>query len=154
MSVGAVADIGNLVLFSKENCFILDQNDHSIIASGHRTPENGLYCFGNTSDSFLAETCDKHTLWHLRYGHLSYPSLNHLAKTGRVTGLPSLDVQYQVCEHCLVGRQSRERFPKQSATHASKLGERLHSDLMGPLPTSLGGSRYVIVFIDDYSKKS
>jgi hypothetical protein len=45
MSVGAIVDIGNLVLFSKENCFILDQINHNIIATGHRTLENGLYLF-------------------------------------------------------------------------------------------------------------
>jgi hypothetical protein len=71
-----------------------------------------------------------------------------------ITGLPPLNAQYKVCEHCLAGRQSRERFPKHSATRASQPGEHLYSDLMGPLTTSLGGSRYVIVFIDDYSRKS
>jgi hypothetical protein len=81
MSVGTVADTGNLILFSKENCFILDQTNHNIIASGLRTPGNGLYCFGDAPKSFLAETSDKSILWHLRYGHLSYPSFNHLART-------------------------------------------------------------------------
>jgi hypothetical protein len=62
MSVGAVADTGNLVFFSKENCFTLDQKDHSIIASGHRSSGNGLYCFRSTSQSLIAESCDKTTL--------------------------------------------------------------------------------------------
>jgi transposase InsO family protein len=154
MSVGAVADTGNLVLFSKDNCFILDHIDHSIIAIGHRTPENGLYCFGSNLESHIAETTDPASLWHMRYGHLNYNSLGHLAKEQRVHGLPSLDPHYRVCEHCLAGRQHRERFPRYSQTRATEPGERLHSDLMGPLNTSLGGSRYILVFTNDFSRKS
>ena len=48
-----------------------------------------------------------------------------------------------------------ERFPKSSITRAEKPGQRIHTDIMGPMPQpSLGGSRYIIVFTDDYSQKS
>jgi hypothetical protein len=154
MSVGAVVDTGSLILFSKDNCFILDHIDHSVIAIGHKTPENRLYYFGGNLESHIAETSDTASLWHMRYGHLSYNSLGHLAKEQQVHGLPSLDSHYKVCEHCLAGRQSRERFPMHSKTRATEPGERLHSYLMGPLNTSLGGSRYILVFTDNLSRKS
>jgi hypothetical protein len=154
MLVGVVADTCNLVLFSKEHCFILNQIDHSIIVVGHRAPGNGLYSFGGTFESHLAENSDITNLWHMRYDHLSYQNLSHLAKADRVLGLPKLDTHYKVSEHCLAGHQYRERFPRHSTTRATKPGERLHSDLMGPLNASLGGSRYVLVFTDDFSMKS
>jgi hypothetical protein len=79
-SIGAVVDIGNPVLFSKDNCFILDQIDHTIIAINHRTPENGLYYFSGNLESHMAKTSDTVTLYHIQYGHLSYNNLYHLAK--------------------------------------------------------------------------
>ena len=54
----------------------------------------------------------------------------------------------------MVGRQHRERFPHRSETRSAKSGERIHFDLMGPMQqNSLGGSRYALVFTDDYSRK-
>ena len=36
-----------------------------------------------------------------------------------------------------------------------KLGVRIHSDIIGPMQKmSLGGSRFILVFTDDYSRKS
>jgi hypothetical protein len=63
MSVDAVADIGNLVVFSKDKCFIIDQVDHSIIATGHRTPGNGFYCFGNNLEANSTELNNSAALW-------------------------------------------------------------------------------------------
>jgi len=46
-------------------------------------------------------------------------------------------------------------FPKTSLIKASKVGEKLHFDLMGPLlsPT-LAGSRFILVFTNDFSQKN
>lgn len=55
----------------------------------------------------------------------------------------------------MAGRQHRERFPKRLETQATKTREQIHIDLMGPMQqASLGGSRYVLVFTDDFSCKS
>ena len=52
------------------------------------------------------------------------------------------------------GRQTREVFP--SAEHRGRqLLELVHSDVCGPInPKSLGGNRYYLTFVDDYSRKS
>jgi hypothetical protein len=55
----------------------------------------------------------------------------------------------------LAGRQHRERFLKQLHNRAPETAFRILSDLIGPLQhTSLGGSRYVLVFTDDFSRYS
>ena len=46
VSVGAIADSGHKVSFSKSHCWITNTQGH-VITSGRRDPSNGLYCFQN-----------------------------------------------------------------------------------------------------------
>ena len=55
------------------------------------------------------------------------------------------------CEACLYDKQPIKKFPNNQTKRTSQLLEFIHSDLVGPLPNSLGGSRYFITFIDDLS---
>lgn len=42
-------------------------------------------------------------LWHLRFGHLNFRSLNQLIIKDMVNGIPSLVIPYKLCEGFLVG---------------------------------------------------
>jgi hypothetical protein len=57
------------------------------------------------------------------------------------------------CEHCVFGKHKRVKF--NTATHSSKgILDYLHPDLWGPSrKPSLGGARYMLTIIDDYSRK-
>uniref|UniRef100_A0A1J3ITH4 Retrovirus-related Pol polyprotein from transposon TNT 1-94 n=1 Tax=Noccaea caerulescens TaxID=107243 RepID=A0A1J3ITH4_NOCCA len=58
------------------------------------------------------------------------------------------------CESCVLGKSHKQSFSK--AKHTTKgILEYVHSDLWGSpsTPESLGGAKYFISFIDDYSKK-
>ena len=154
ISFGALTDEGHVVVFSHTSCWILD-NQYNIVALGYCDPTNGLYSFKPQIFAHTATIDSVSNLWHCRFGHLSYKSLHHLSQYNRVLGLPRVQSSSRVCEHCLTGRQQRRKFPKASITRASKPGEVIHSDLMGPLSTpTLAGSKYVLVFTDDYSRKS
>ncbi|GAQ92268.1 Transposon-encoded protein [Klebsormidium nitens] len=61
-----------------------------------------------------------------------------------------------VCEPCIIGKETREPFPKESDSKDSKEPlELVHMDVCGPMPvTSKGGSRYLATFLDVYSKLS
>ena len=55
----------------------------------------------------------------------------------------------------MAGRQHHERFPKATSQRASQVLDLIHTDLVGPLKAlSVSGSRYFIVFTDDFSCKS
>ena len=41
-------------------------------------------------------------LWHLRFGHLNFRSLNKLITQDMVTGISSLKMSEKLCEGCLV----------------------------------------------------
>lgn len=69
-------------------------------------------------------------------------------------GLPCLKTSSNVCEDCLVGKQQRDSFPREGTWRASQILELVHADICGPIsPMSNSNKRYMISFIDDYSRK-
>ena len=98
---------------------------------------------------------DTNWLWHLRFGHLNFGGLQLLSKKKMVRGLPSISHPDQVCEGCLLGKQFKKSFPKESSSRAQKLLELIHTDVCGPIkPSSLGKSNYFLFFIYDFSRKT
>lgn len=97
---------------------------------------------------------DVATLWHKRFGHLSYKNLQILQQRNMVKGLPDFKPHTKVCDNCLIGKQHRISFPKRSQWRVSSKLQLVHADLCGPItPPSNSGRRYVLTFIDDYSRK-
>lgn len=104
-------------------------------------------CFQSTSE-------DKTELWHRRFGHLGHKGLRTLQYKQMVKGLPQIKAASKVCEHCMIGKQHREAIPKKSMWRASQRLQLVHADICGPItPTSNSNKRYLISFIDDYSRK-
>ena len=57
------------------------------------------------------------------------------------------------CDECALGKQHAEPIAKVTVSRSTKPLNRVYTDIMGPLEIpSLRGSRYVITFIDDYSR--
>jgi hypothetical protein len=111
----------------------------------------------NTNVAKCLKACfeEESWLWHLRLGHLNFGGLKELSIKKMVNGLPSINQPDQLCEGCLVGKQHRESFPKESMSRAKQPLELIHSDICGPIePASLGENRYFLLFIDDYSRKT
>jgi hypothetical protein len=143
VSVGSITDTGLIVKFFDHHFWILDKfNQTHAVASGVRDPSNGLYRFNESFEGNSLEYKDRVTLWHKRYGYLSYFGLDHLSKYNKVSGFPKIDPHHKICESCLAGRQHRERFLRKSDNRATMAGQKIHSDLVGPLQQpSLAGSR-------------
>ncbi|WOG95118.1 hypothetical protein DCAR_0314420 [Daucus carota subsp. sativus] len=94
-------------------------------------------------------------LWHLRYGHLGFSGLKLLSKTKMVDGLPEINESENLCEACVKGKQHRQSFPVGKSWRARRPLEIVHTDIAGPFDiSSLGGNRYYLTFIDDFSRKS
>ena len=92
--------------------------------------------------------------WHLRFGHLNFSGLKLLSTAGMVRGLPTIDPPSHTCEVCIIGKQTRLPFPNGKSWRAEAPLQLVHTDICGPLdPVSLGGNRYFITFIDDFSRK-
>jgi len=97
---------------------------------------------------------DASWLWHLQFGHLNFGGLSLLSKDKMVTWLPSINDLNQLCKGCLLGKQFRTSFPKESNSSAKKPLELIHVDVCGLIkPSSLGKNNYFLLFIDDFSRK-
>lgn len=95
---------------------------------------------------------DMTKLWHSRLGHMSVTNMNVLSieKYIQVKEMDKLDF----CESCVLRKSHKQSFP--TAKHTTKaILDYVHSDLWGSptTPESLGGCKYFISFIDDFSKK-
>lgn len=100
----------------------------------------------------LCKYNDDFALWHRRLGHISRENL--IAVKNSSKGLENVkNITDKKCIVCVKGKQTRLPFPK-SGHRASELLELIHSDVMGPLEVeSYSGARYLLTFIDDYSRK-
>ncbi|KAI3685523.1 hypothetical protein L6452_34771 [Arctium lappa] len=93
-------------------------------------------------------------LWHRRLSHLNFRYINKLVSGKLVNELPKLKyVKEHMCAACEKGKMKRDPHkPKPEPSTISPL-ELLHVDLCGPMRTqSLGGKKYVLVIVDDYSR--
>uniref|UniRef100_A0AAV1VDZ4 Polyprotein n=1 Tax=Peronospora matthiolae TaxID=2874970 RepID=A0AAV1VDZ4_9STRA len=94
----------------------------------------------------------KWELWHARMGH---PNQDALEKTRHATnGIPAVGQPPQsLCGGCMKGKQTVAKFPHCSSSKTSRVLELVHTDMMGPMNNpSKGGAKYVLTFVDDYSR--
>ena len=74
---------------------------------------------------------------HCHLGHIHYGAIKDAIRNGLVEGLeidPN-NADEQFCEACAAGKPTTQPFPKESLTHASNFGERVHWDLWVGLTT-------------------
>jgi len=108
-----------------------------------------------SSKCLIAMEDDLTELWHRRYGHVNNKSLKVLENKQLVKGLPQFKVTNKACTVCYRGKQHRTTIPKKSQWRASKKLQLVHVDLCGPItPTSSSLKRYLLCFIDDFSRKA
>lgn len=91
-------------------------------------------------------------LWHSRLGHISKKNFDILIKEGYIPKAEAGEMGF--CEDCVLGKSHKQSFP--TAKHTTKnILEYVHSDLWGSPSNSesLGGCKYFISFINDFSKK-
>jgi len=145
-----------IVEFNASKCLIKDTSQrYKIVLQG--IEEDGMYMLDiskKLQQSLKIFVKNEGKLWHERYGHLNFTYLNLMHKLGMVIGLPNIQHDKYLCEAFLHGKQSRDHFEKQGAWRERKPLELIHSDLCGPMQTlSIGGSKYFLSFIDDFSRK-
>ena len=87
-------------------------------------------------------------LWHPRLGHTSSTRVQELASRGL---LGSVSMENFDCVSCQLGKQLALPF-NTSESISINIFDLIHSDVWGPSSiSSIGRSRYFVVFVDDYS---
>lgn len=151
LSVGKMVSKGNTVTFSSNGCRITSA-DGELLATA--TEVEGIYKLDQARERvYLSDESDEnHELWHRRLGHANRKSMQTLANNPQF-GVSFKKVNMEPCETCLKGKQTRLPF-QISRSRSKDVLELVHSDVCGPMEVdSFGGSRYILTFVDDYSKK-
>ena len=172
LSVVALNRRGFAVRFSGERCLIsmqglvvatgtmrggqyyLDIAGTDADASGHASagtvdvpPVHGA--LDETSYLSDAATGNGFDLWHRRMGHINHAYVRMLRDSGIADGVCFPDKDTKVfCGGCVYGKSARKPFPKGGAQSNAEgdvggLSGLYHADVIGPLPTSSSGFKYL-----------
>lgn len=89
---------------------------------------------------------------HRELGHVSFPYIRKMINAKIITGI-TLDEKFleEHCHTCKITKSVADTHPI-GRDRATQKGERIHSDVCGPLRVqSRGGYKYFVTFIDEYS---
>ena len=101
----------------------------------------------NESCNLIEEEASEVWLWHKRFCHQSFHTLQDMIRGDLVKGLPQFRNPNEVCAHCISGKHSRNS----STYRALSVLELMHMDICGPItPQTIGGKRYFFLIADDY----
>ena len=159
ISISQICDKKFNVQFSQNLCKVFDLKGNCVMI-GLRTSDNCYAVCQNPFTSFSSSlVCgsskiESIDLWHRRLGHLNYRDLMKVANNEVIKGIPKLGKPSNpICGPCQKGKQTRSTHKRVDEILTSKPLELLHMDLMGPMRTeSLGGKKYILVMVDDYSR--
>jgi len=156
ISISQLCDLGLQVNFTKPECQISDEKGE-VLMRGTRSKDN-CYLWVSQEELFIS-TCllskeEEIKLWRQRVGHLHLKGMKKALSSEAIRGLPNLNiVEESICGECQIGKQTRMSHPRLEHQATSKFLELLHTDLMGPMQVeSIGGKRYVLVVVDDFSR--
>ncbi|WKA06381.1 hypothetical protein VitviT2T_024283 [Vitis vinifera] len=159
-SVGQLAELGYRLIFYYSGCIVQDPRTGQELGTGPRVGRmflvNNLHLPPVAPVSVAAATAAVSSLpslalWHSRLGHAPSSRVQQLVSRGL---LGSVSKDNFDCTSCQLGKQPSLPF-NNSDSISKSIFELIHSDVWGPSPVaSIGGSRYFVVFIDDYSRYS
>ena len=126
------------------------------IAKGFLDTKDGMYKFHNLPRQYsklttLLGQIDNHNkIWHERLEHLNFQILK--MRKNMVVILPKVYPPNGVCEGCVLSKHHQEPFDSRKACRVNIPLELVHIDLCCIKKPSLGGSKYILTFIDDFSR--
>ena len=156
-SVRATANQGNVVSFGRK-CWIKNSRKRLVgtgSAAGKLYKLNCKVLKSLKEEANVAgekEASEKMDLWHRRLAHVNTGQLRQLASQAEGIDIP-LKGKPSFCEACVEGKMHRLPHPPLKDIRSTKRLQLVYTDVCGPMQTkSVRGSRYLITFIDDYSR--
>ena len=155
-SVGQLAELDYRIIFDYSRCIVQDPRTRQELGTSPRVgrifpvdnlrlPLVALVSIAATATVSLIPSL---ALWHARLGHASSSRVHQLASRG-LLGL--VFTKNFDCVSCQLGKQPALPFST-SESISTDIFDLIHSDVWGPSSiTSIDGSRYFVVFVDDYS---
>lgn len=159
LSAGRIDERGGQILTSRGVCRV--SVDGKVLLTARRD-SGGLYSVRLRATVPKAHAMTAATtraplrLWHARLGHVGVGAIRELHKKKMVKGLEIDDLHDSKdmrCEVCPRAKLTQSHFAP-STSKATRPMELVHSDVMQMPVPSLGGARYVVTLLDDYSRLS
>jgi transposase InsO family protein len=156
-SVSQLCKMGYNNLFTDTGVTVFRRSDDSIAFKGVLDGQLYLVDFNDNNaelDTCLIARTNMGWLWHRRLAHVGMKNLHKLLKGEHILVLTNIHFEKdRICSACQVGKQVGAHHPHKNIMSTDRLLELLHKDLFGPIAyISIGGSKYCLVIVDDYSR--
>ncbi|KAI3746509.1 hypothetical protein L6452_08943 [Arctium lappa] len=160
ISISQLCDHGFDVKFQRKYCSLLHSESGQEMLRADRKGNLYRMNFTKITDTRSEKLClvslnsEEIWLWHKKFSHLNFSSLDKLVKLNLVKGLPSLKFNKDhLCSTCEMGKMKRSSHKTKSENNCPRPLHILHVDLCGPISVqSLAGKKYILVLIDEFSR--
>jgi len=146
---------GNTTLFDGNKVSIKNKDTGEVLTIGEL--KNGLYWLKTPRNKFHGYTTsiknEDISLWHQRLGHISTKVMKTAIDNNMLANIniKNYDMD-KMCKGCKEGKMVEKPFKQNSNRENYELFGLIHWDICGPMENkSLGGSRYLLLAIDDHS---
>jgi hypothetical protein len=155
LSVSQLCKMGYNCLFTYIGVTIFRSDDSTAFKG---VLEGQLYLANFNENKAELNTCliaktNMGWLWHHRLAHVGMKNLHKLLKGEHILGLTNVHFEKdRVCSACQAGKQIGVHHSHKNIMMTDRPLELLHMDLFSPIAyISIGGSKYYLVVVDDYS---
>ena len=128
---------GVLVLIKAEKI-----GDNPLILEGETLQKVDVCVVSNKEESAM--------MWHLKLGRMLEQSLKILSERKLLPRFKSVNLPF--CEHCVTGKEHQFKFSR-SHTRSKCVLDFVLFDVWESLDISKGGAKYLVTFIDYYSRR-
>ncbi|GBN23606.1 Retrovirus-related Pol polyprotein from transposon TNT 1-94 [Araneus ventricosus] len=154
---GARMDIAGLKIIWSNNVMRTCHSNNEYFFSAFRQDMFYIVSGYPLLDSVMYTSVDLNLI-HKRLCHVNIPLIKDMCKNKSVKGLEKVNIKIdnESCIACNVGKATRTSLKKNHVYKrvTKSVLDEVHMDLWGPAPVnSLGGSKYFLSIIDDFSRK-
>ena len=156
LSCAKLGEKGIDTIFHNQGCDLINRNDNNDLITSATLSDN-LYWIQNAklhkSQEHMQSASTRSidiNVWHNRLAHVSKDKIAYMLRTKQLDPV-NTKTKSDPCYDCFSGKQTRGPF-KGHIDKATKTGEVIHSDVVGPLPKSLSGCKYFVSFIDEWTR--
>jgi hypothetical protein len=156
LSISQLCKMGYNCLFTHVGATVF-RSDDSVAFKGVLDGQLYLVDFNDNNvelDTCLIAKTNMGWLWHRRLAHVGMKNFHKLLKGEHILGLTNVHFEKdRICSACQAGKQVGAHHPHKNIMTNDMPLELLHMDLFVLIAyISIGGSKYCLVIVDDYSR--
>jgi transposase InsO family protein len=155
--VSQLCKMGYNCLFTYICVIVFRRSDDSI--AFNRVLDGRLYLVDFNDNKAELDTCliaktNMGWLWYRRLAHVGMKNHHKILKWEHILGLTNVHFEKdRICSACQAGKQVGPHHAHKNIMTTDRTLELLHMDLFGSIAyISIGGSKYCLVIVDDYSR--